>query len=100
MIKKKGRSRLVFLLGAAGLALSVFLCPASNLPVHAATTPGSTAQPQLDIIEYRYICVNYKVYKRLYNYSTGNWIGDWIFVREISPEEGPPDWDGNGDWHK
>lgn len=95
---KKISSRLIFFLGAAGLALSIFFCPVSSLPVQAATAPDNTVQPQWDDIRYRYICVNYKIYKRLYNYSTGNWIGDWIFVKEISPEEGPPGWDGNGEW--
>lgn len=85
MIKKK-YSRLVFLLGAIGFALSVFFCPTSSIPVQAATSPDSTAQPLMDIIRYRYIKYENKIYKRLYNYSTCNWIGDWIFVCEL-PEE-------------
>lgn len=90
MINKKRNSRLLFLLGAAGFALSVFFCPASNLPVQAATSPGTVAQPQKDDIRYRFTIIDKrKVYKRLYNYSTCNWIGDWIFVCEL-PEDYEP----------
>ncbi len=31
-----------------------------------------------DDIQYRYKFINGRLYKRLYNYSTGEWIGDWI----------------------
>lgn len=82
MLKKKV-SRLIFLLGAAGFALFVFFCPASSLPAQAATPPDSTAQPLMDDIRYRFVIYENKMYKRLYNYSTCNWIGDWIYVCDI-----------------
>ncbi|MCM1188865.1 MAG: hypothetical protein NC541_06175 [bacterium] len=83
MINKKRNSRLLFLLGAAGFALSVFFCPASNLPVQAATSPGTIAQPQKDDIRWRLTIMDNKFYKRLYNYSTCNWIGDWICLGDV-----------------
>lgn len=79
---KKNFSRLIFLLGAAGFALSIFFCPVSSLPAQAATSPDSAVQPLMDDIRYRYVVFDKKLYKRLYNYSTCNWIGDWIYVRD------------------
>ncbi|MCM1025716.1 MAG: hypothetical protein NC432_04735 [Roseburia sp.] len=83
MIKKKC-SRLIFLLGAICFSLSAFLCPASSLPVQAATAPDTVAEPMMDIIHYRFTIIDNKMYKRLYNFSTCNWIGDWIFVCDLS----------------
>ncbi len=33
-----------------------------------------------DILEWIYKVEDGKVYRRLYNASTGEWIGDWIYV--------------------
>lgn len=37
-------------------------------------------QPRTDIKEWLYKVMNGNLYKRLYNYSTGHWETDWIFV--------------------
>lgn len=37
-------------------------------------------EPRADIIEWRYKVVNGKLYKRLFNYSKNQWIGDWILA--------------------
>lgn len=37
--------------------------------------------PQSDIIDWRVSMINGKLYKRLYNYSTGEWVGPWILVQ-------------------
>lgn len=65
---------------ATTLLLSSLYLP-SSLPqtVHAATS--STVSPCSDNIFWVTKTVNGKLYKRLYNGSTGEWIGDWIFVR-------------------
>lgn len=36
--------------------------------------------PQSDNIDWRFKAENGNIYKRLYNYSTKKWIGDWILV--------------------
>lgn len=72
--------KLALLAGAAVLALMVFVCPVSSMPVQASTDTETTIQPRQDRIEYRYKIEDGKLYKRLYNYSTGEWIGDWIYV--------------------
>lgn len=40
----------------------------------------SGLQPRTDIKEWRFKVENGNLYKRLYNYSTGRWETDWIFV--------------------
>lgn len=49
----------------------------------AAVKPGDTADPQADII--RWVYDEHKdgsLYKRLYNYTKGIWVGDWIKIRD------------------
>lgn len=36
------------------------------------------ANPRADKIDYVYKILDGKLYKRLYNFSTGEWIGNWI----------------------
>jgi len=36
--------------------------------------------PRSDIIDWRYKTENGKMYKRLYNFTTYEWIGEWILV--------------------
>ena len=37
-------------------------------------------ESRADIIGWRYKTENGRVYKRLFNYSKNEWIGDWILV--------------------
>lgn len=39
-----------------------------------------TIETRADIIGWRYKMENGKVYKRLFNYTKNEWIGDWIQV--------------------
>lgn len=89
MIQKKKVSKAVVLLGAAGMALSLFFSPAAGLPARAADSGEELIQPYRDDIQYRFAIMDGKIYKRLFNYSTSNWIGDWIYVCE-APEGYPP----------
>ena len=79
-MKGKKIRKLAALLGAACLSLGVFACPATTLTTQAAAAPE--VQPQSDIIEWVYIIVDGHIFKRLYNYSIGIYIGDWIYVGE------------------
>lgn len=68
----------------------LFAAPEFSLSASAATAPGGeTVQPQADIIEWIYETRGTKVYKRLYNATTGNWVGDWIYVGEVPGKGGP-----------
>lgn len=61
----------------------------SVLPVSAAAAEpqsigiGTTIEPQKAIKEWIYAEKDGKLYKRLLNRSTGQWEGDWIFVRNL-----------------
>lgn len=79
-MKRRKIRKLVGLLGAACLSLSVFACPAATLTTQAAAAPE--IQPQSDIIEWVYAIVSGHIFKRLYNFSTGVYVGDWIYVGE------------------
>lgn len=62
----------------------IFMQPVMSLANDVTFTSiyssSSTVSPLSDIIKWRYKAVNGKLYKRLYNYSKGKWIGDWILV--------------------
>ncbi len=75
----------------AGFALT--LAASSMPPVMAATdyypqeipmeSSFGAISPQSYIIEWVYKVENGKRYKRLYNTSTGAWVGDWIYVGNV-----------------
>ena len=77
-MKQKKISALLGLMGAACLSLGMFFCPATTLPTQAATP--EVAMPYSDNIGWRFKIENGKIYKRLYNYSTGDWEGPWILI--------------------
>ncbi len=79
-MKRKALRSLITLAGAACFSLALFCTPVATLPAKAAQP--EVAVPYKNFIEYRYKIENGKVYKRLYNYSNGDWVGDWIYVCE------------------
>lgn len=81
---KKKASKLVLLLSVLGIAFSVFFCPVSSLPVQAASSGETAVMPLSDDIRYRYIVVGNGIYKRLYNYTTSEWVGHWIYVGNLN----------------
>lgn len=77
----------------------LFMASAVVIPFMAAGTYGITSQAceveivednedvleergvaRSPIIEYRYKIIDGELYRRLYNYSDGYWIGDWELV--------------------
>lgn len=59
-------------------------CIPSSLSEIQAASPDTVAEDSVtrsDIIQWRFKTVNGKLYRRLYNYSTGEWIGEWEFIR-------------------
>ena len=83
-MKQKKICKLLGLVGAACLSLGMFFCPVATLPAQAAI-PGIVS-PLSDIIQWVFKIEDGKVYKRLYNYSTASWIGEWIYLRDL-PEK-------------
>ena len=68
----------------------LFVIPSFSITASAATAPEEeSAAPQADIMDWIYEFRGTHIYKRLYNTSTGEWVGDWIYVGE-RPGKGEP----------
>ncbi len=73
--------KLLTIAGITCFVLASFLSPAATVVSHAAAPTEYTIQS--DIKEWRYLIEENRLYKRLYNASSGNWETDWIFVRYL-----------------
>ncbi|MCR5753563.1 MAG: hypothetical protein K6G30_01955 [Acetatifactor sp.] len=73
--------KLLTIAGITCFVLATFFSPTTTVVTHAAAPTEYTIQS--DILEWRYLFEGNAVYKRLYNASSGNWVGDWIFVRYL-----------------
>lgn len=80
MIRKKIVQKMSLLTGTACLALTILASPFVALPVQASAGTESTIQSSDDCLIFYYRVKDGKIYKRLYNVCTGQWIGDWIYV--------------------
>ena len=80
MKHNKVMKKLALLIGTASLALMAFLCPMATMPTQAASATETTARPWKYDIRYVFKIEDGKMYKRLYNFSTGEWLSDWIYV--------------------
>lgn len=63
----------------------LLICPVAAIPTNAAcntpqpvTLENETIQPRAAIIEWVYIEIDGKIYRRLFNHQTKEYIGDWI----------------------
>lgn len=66
----------------------LFAAPELSISASAATPPGEEGiAPCADSLEWVYEERDHAVYKRLYNTSTGEWVGDWILVYRIGKGE-------------
>ena len=61
-----------------------FAVPEFGISANAAVPPKEeTAEPCKDILRWVFDIRDNKLYKRLYNTSTCNWVGDWIYLRDL-----------------
>ncbi len=74
--------RFVTLCSAVCISLAIMSSPIASMPVQAIGAQEEI-QPLSDKIEWRFKIENNKIYKRLYNYSIGDWVGEWIYVRDL-----------------
>lgn len=79
---KRGIKHVIGLGGALCLSFSVLACPMASMHVYA-DSENAMIQPYKDDIQWRWKVENNKLYKRLFNYSTISWVGDWIYVRDL-----------------
>lgn len=80
---KNTKKKLLTLAGLACFGISV-LCTPMGVPTVEAAVPTETVAPCSDIIQYRYKEENGKLYRRLFNYTTNNWIGEWEYVADLT----------------
>ncbi len=70
------------LLLSAAILLSTSVAPTLNVSakenVSNISDQSSTIVPLSENIGWRYKIENGNLYKRLYNYSMSQWVGDWI----------------------
>ncbi len=70
---------------AVSLSLPAGAVPASEpaaLLTGSARSVENSVSPQSDQLIWIYNTVNGKNYRRLYNLSTKEWVGDWIYIGE------------------
>lgn len=76
----------------ATLGVSLAVCFLPLVPTVTAaeqcsytTQYDNAIEPQSNALRWIYKIENGKRYKRLYNASTRDWVGDWIYVGEYQP---------------
>ena len=84
MFSKKNRNRIKAFAGMLMCAMAVLTAPCTSLISYAAET--MVAEPRTDIKEWLFKVEDGKLYKRLYNRSTGLWETDWIYVMDYDGE--------------
>lgn len=64
------------------MAFGATCVPSTFTQVEAASsdTIAEDSVTRSDNIRWVFKTVDGKLYRRLYNFSTGEWIGDWLFV--------------------
>lgn len=82
---KKHPKKICSLLLVSALSFSIFANTFGMMNVSAASMSEDTCSdteisPRKPNIGWRFKMENGRLYKRLYNYSTEQWIGDWIAV--------------------
>lgn len=83
MKHKKVTRKLMTIVGALCLSLTILASPIASTPVQAAPPQDDAAMPLANFIEWRFKIEGRSLYKRLFNYSTSEWVGDWIYVGEV-----------------
>ena len=61
------------------ICLSI-VCSVSFIQPVFAQENISQIEPRSDVIGWKYKNIDGNLYKRLYNYTKEQWIGDWILV--------------------
>lgn len=80
---KHTKKKLITTLGIACFSTAILFSPVTTIQAQAAAPATEAVAPCADAISYRYKEENGKLYRRLYNYTTGEWIGDWEYVVDL-----------------
>ncbi len=68
--------------GILACSLCLVATPAVTLPVEAAAGTEEGINPRSDTYVWIYKEIDGKRYKRLFNNSTQEWVGEWIYIGE------------------
>jgi len=75
-MKSKGKKIIMILMFLiVSFSNVMFVSPCE---VYAMASDSENIMPLADALGWRYKTVNRVLYKRLYNYSKKQWVGDWI----------------------
>ena len=74
---KNRMKKMVFVLAASMMVCSGILTVPSY-EAYAMANGSEAVMPMADKLEWKYKIENGIMYKRLYNRTTGKWIGNWI----------------------
>lgn len=81
MKKTKHLKKIFTLTAIACLSMAAFFSPVATLSAYASTPEVIT--PRKDDIKWRFKEENGKLYRRLFNYTTDSWIGEWEYVADL-----------------
>lgn len=79
----KRKNRLVAIGSVICMAFAILCSPATALTTQAAVSQDAEIMPMSDKIAWVVKKENGKLYKRLYNFSTATWVGEWIYVCDL-----------------
>ena len=82
-MKKNIVKRMIAAVGVVSCCMCLLAAPVATMPVQAATGNQNVAEPNHAIKQWVYAEINGKLYRRLWNGSTGHYEGDWIYVRDL-----------------
>lgn len=88
MKHKRVTRKLAAIAGALCLSLIILASPIASTPVQAAPPQDDAAMPLAHFIEYRYKIEGHSLYRRLFNYTTAEWIGEWEYIGEVKLKGG------------
>lgn len=74
--------RIIAAVGVVACSLCLVAAPEATIPVEAAVAADESISPSAAIYEWVYRETDGKRYKRLFNCSTGEWAGEWIYIGE------------------
>ena len=84
MFNKRKTNKIKAFVGILMCAIAVLTVPSTSLISYASESSG--IETRTEIREWRWKVENGKLYKRLYNASTGLWETDWIYVCDYDGE--------------
>ena len=81
-MKNKLMRKFLATVGILACSLCLVGAPTAILPVEAAEATEEGINPNSYTYEWIYREIDGKRYKRLYNVSTAEWVGEWIYIGE------------------